>query len=496
MAIYSSAMSPGGQPHRPVASTFSRGHSGAVSRQLRSTLLASIIFGCGLRGHSQRKAHILLAVRTELLVDGDCHSIDGIRLAIKCLQEHCGQRVYVTLFASPRRCDNKKWARFMQENGISFRSVHRGSSGISAEPNDEAISREMRELSKLNVSIALLTEDTDFIDTILDLQPNSANITVLVPENRTGMIRQYETQGVSVLPVTLPKRHGSKVRAILHENGSGSVTFADPYEPPSYGDFEQAYKNVARLLQDLGYEGNLVQSCAKFWMLNQLGSLTVFPRQIPVLAAQTLFANFEFGIAREWEPYSRELAYFLPAYSKTRLTKIQERTYGYRLARSVFQAGGPFVLENSSELVLNALRKLGYLDGEFNTDVSEAMLVFINLPSNKTTLRKYGWLPVPGDNQQDVDQKLRLAFLSHQTPGEWQAMNNSSTARGSVLQILKKSQILSSTEDSIEDTFEGMKSYAKQQQLPVMRTFNGLVWTILRHKDKSPTSRRMVDFDR
>ena len=86
--------------------------------------------------------------RTELLVDGDCHSIHGIRLAIKCLEEYCGERVHTTLFAPPERGENKKWGKFMLENSISFHPVHRASSKeASAEPNDEAITKQIQNMS-------------------------------------------------------------------------------------------------------------------------------------------------------------------------------------------------------------------------------------------------------------------------------------------------------------------------------------------------------------
>ena len=118
---------------------------------------------------------------------------------------------------------------------MSFRPVHRASKEAS-EPNDEAITKHIRNMSKLQASnIAILTEDADFIDAVLDLRMSSTKITVtaLIPENLFGVIRKYQQQGVAVLQVPLP-RHAqcTMVRAILHEDG-GSVKLADPYEPIS-----------------------------------------------------------------------------------------------------------------------------------------------------------------------------------------------------------------------------------------------------------------------
>ena len=94
------------------------------------------------------------------------------------------------------------------------------------------------------------------------------------------------------------------------------------------------------------------------------------------------------------------------------------------------------MLEDSPSLVVRALRQLGFLDDDFNSDVSEAMFLFINSAENKKPLRKSGMLPCPGDSPLDVDSKLRSAFLSHATPDTWQV--KSPTAVKPVVQILKK----------------------------------------------------------
>ena len=214
------------------------------------------------------------------------------------------------------------------------------------------------------------------------------------------------------------------------------------------------------------------------------------------MALHRFFTESEAVMARSWERYSGKLAYFLPISSRGgKLSKQQEKMYVFVRARGVFKGGGPFMLEDSSDLVVIALRRLGFLDEDFNTDVPEAMFLFINLAENKKPLRKCGMLPCPGDNHLDVDRKLRCAFLSHATPETWQF--KSSKMMKPVLQVLRKAKLLPShidAEYSMEETFEAMKFYAKQQQLPVMRTFNTLAWRILRHNETSPTTRSVIDF--
>lgn len=222
-----------------------------------SLVLSSLVGFLSLcsRGQRTRKPQVWLASsRTKLLVDGDCHSIDGIRLAIRCLEEHCGETVHTTLFAPPKRLLSKKWRKFIEEDGMSFQPIHRASIDLSAEPNDQALAEAMRQLFKLQVSVALLTEDSDFIEPIVDLEEIGANITVLLPENLYGLIHRYKRHGVKVLEVPLPRKPpGTRVRALLHQDGGGSVKLADPYQTPASEHFASVQNEVANLLQALGY---------------------------------------------------------------------------------------------------------------------------------------------------------------------------------------------------------------------------------------------------
>ncbi|CAL1136463.1 unnamed protein product [Cladocopium goreaui] len=215
-----------------------------------------------------------------------------------------------------------------------------------------------------------------------------------------------EVSGVGSLNfgwLLLAGRGRSQVRAILDRDGSGSVELVDENgEPDSHDMFAPIHEAVHGVL-----------------------------------------AGSRFAVERNCKEYLRKLAYFLPITAKRgSLKKNEEKTFGYAKARAVFRGGGPFILEDSPDLAIRALTRLGYLD-QFNTDVPEAMFLFLNSAENKGSLRKFGWLPGPGDNHVDVDRNLRA-----------------------------------------------MKLYAKQHQLPVMRTLNGLAWSILRKSNaKDPTMR-------
>lgn len=274
---------------------------------------------------------------------------------------------------------------------------------------------------------------------------------------------------------------------------------AEPYEPVSNDIYIPVQETVAEFLEQLGYgvgrQGYMIQKCAKFWFANRMDSLTVFPYQPSVMAIHRICTQTK---STNFERYSGNLAYFLPITARRgKLKKGEESTFGYVRARGVFKGGGPFMLKDSSELVVHALKRLGYLDDAFNSDVPEAMFLFINAAENKIPLRKMGMLPAVGEGHLEVDRKLRKVFLSHGTPGTWQLVSKS---MATVVEILKKANVLSpGTEYSVEDvegTFEAMQSYVKQQRLPSMRTFNGLAFQILRNNKRYPTTRPVVDFDR
>lgn len=107
-----------------------------------------------------------------------------------------------------------------------------------------------------------------------------------------------------------------------------------------------------------------VQRTAKFWFANGLGSLQVYPSLLATLALDDAIRQKR----QRWVSNTKSLAYILPITSITKGTKVGLKTYGSRRARSIFQGGGPMILEDSPDLATQALHKLGYLDHSWNTD--------------------------------------------------------------------------------------------------------------------------------
>ena len=449
------------------------------------------------------KTTAVASSRLELLVDGDVFSIQLIRSAISRLEQESRHKVRTTLFMEPERLQNKKWAEFVGESGVTFQAVGRRSVELGREPNDEAIVDAMQKLSGVSKvdCVALMTQDTGFIRPILALQDQGKSIMVLTEESRFTLISTYQVAGVTIVGLQPVIDRCPKVLAVLLPNGTGSVKLGARFQEPSYETFVAQNQRVTKLMKDLGYRGGgrsfSGHECAKFWCANGLGPLTVWPYKAAVAGVHDFVTR---SSKSSWEPNSGKLAFVLPITKPSRITSRQLETYGSELAKAVFNGGGPFVLEDSPDLTAEALTKLGFLDDGLNADLAEAMHVFLNVAENKKALRKLGALPGTYDRCLDVDMKLREAFLSTASAGTWQIMRNQVTAMSPVVHILERAKALPRKADSKysdEELFEAMKVYVEQRHLPRARTFNGLRFRVLRYNErKDPTMRMEVDFDR
>ena len=474
---------------------FRKPSKGHLRPQLYVSCLAICLGFCGVR---RARRALAASARTELLVDADGFKIEDVQEAIAHLED--AGKLKTTIFAAPGRVINTKWAKLMATPGVRFQAVPRA--GIAREPNDDALVSCIRKVSRVQEvdRIALLTADKDFLDVGLQLRQCSTHFLVLVPQHRRSVIACYQEAGIEVVVLKTAYNRGSPVRAILHEDGDGYVELAKWYK--TVEDYNSLL-TVSEFLQNLGYmkaDDYVITAIAKFWFANRLGSLTVFPQPLATLALHVLVTQST-GLRNVWDPdsgRSGSLAYFLPlsAYPNTRRSKAKVKSHGNAHAYSVFQGGGPFMLEDSDDLIGQALSKLGYLDEDLNTDLTEAMLCFINAAENKKRLRKQGFLPCSGDANCDVQDKLRSAFLSSRVSGTWQIMNRSPDSLKPILSLLQEAKLLTKSASNRLEIFEAMKLYAATEKLPAMKTFNGLAWRIRRHRNRDPNRRSTVEIPR
>ena len=428
-----------------------------------------------------------------LLVDADTHSTEAIRGAIRILQRKKDGAVKTTIFAPPARAENAKWKRLFDEKDICFHPIARGSDA-TGEANDHAVVEELKRLGAPTCSvgcIALMTRDSDFVDIVAWAIRQGTDIIVMTSKLDTSSDRNYRSTGAEVMMMSVPgEATGANVRAVLHPSGYGTVQLAEPFTYATSGEEEMT--TVISFLQDLQYRKDaeyLGQSIAKFWFTNQLGPLTVFPGQCAIRAV--LARANQFGTS----PYVRckkQLAYFLPVSSRSTITKVHLQTYGSRRARAVFRGGGPFVLEDSADMVCQALKKLGFLDSKWNSDMSEALLAFFNVAENKQILRKqFDALPSNDDTASHVEDTLRHAFLSNDSSGQWRIAPKDSAER----EILCKEGFLDTKDASKGKVLKALKKYASKHQLPTMRNYNSYVYqTLGADRAAQPTDIGTVQF--
>ena len=417
------------------------------------------------------------------------HSIDHIRDAI-CELEKMKQVVHTTIFAEPGRNSNKRWSELFQDSRILFRPVPRDKSKVK-EANDDIIIQTLTTCDDAP-SFALLASDFDFVDAIKRAADRGKQVFLFIPSNKVGVIRQYLDAGVRVHEL---KSHSElpKVRAFLYADGRGDVEVGGPWHLPQNADSESTCE---RFLMNLGYMEEarrefIGPAAAKFWLTNELGeSLAVFPRELCVQRVYQLIGQHS---AKNLRRCAQDLAFFLPTSAHGKPSGGQLAKFGTAVARTVFRGGGPFMLRDSSSLVRRALEKLGYIDGDLNSDMLEAMLVFVNAPGNHHRLRKrLKSLPSFDDAAADVEEKLRHAFLSHLTDGMWRISPRDDSVRAR----LCKRGFLATAAAPKQDVFRAMADYAKKNHLPEMKTYNGYIFRILRAQENNPEETGTIELRR
>ena len=162
--------------------------------------------------------------------------------------------------------------------------------------------------------------------------------------------------------------------------------------------------------------------------------------------------------------------------------------FGSSLACSIFEGGGPFLLQDSRDLIARALHRLGYLDSSLNNDISEALFVFVN--RNKRTLCKLDALPSQCDQASTVEAELRHVFLSKGSSGQWIVAPEDVAVR----QHLCKQGFLHDVTADRTAVFQAMCNYAKREALPDMKTYSGYSFRILAGLNRSATRRGLVEF--
>eukprot|EP00438_Fugacium_kawagutii_P029589 Skav213421 [mRNA] locus=scaffold38:222768:223952:- [translate_table: standard] len=391
---------------------------------------------------------------------------------------------------------NPKWKRFMREPGIHFHAVPRATTYLN-EPGDEAIMSAMAMIqSNIDARIGLLTSDAGFIGSAVDMQKKGKRVVVLIPQQRIPVLKKYEDAGLQVVRLESDEA-APKVRAILHEDGSGSVHMAEAYDALTQSPPTEEVKAFLDNSVFKGQGGYLIQKCAKFHFENCTGSIPVYPPQLATIAVHDVMH----AKATPPKPCSQHLAFFIPVSAPGGGKKRNLETFGSARARSVWRGEGPFMKYDSPTLVAEVLENLGYIEGNVDdADLREPLFCFINRAGNKLLLRQIGLLPESGEARTDITRKLRAAFCSNDSSGFWQISSklDSFGEMQQIAQILKKAGLLADVDSynhSREEIFAAMKVYGQKHGLPMMRTFEALALQIRHFHDMNPTRRQLIEIE-
>ena len=468
-----------------------------LARSLQFSFSGHIVASCNIWDHQEhhysftgfRFFSIKRAV-TYLLVDADQVGKEMIEEATRCLKE---QNLEVLVFGNPQLCKAKWWSEFFSASDRQFRAVER--LGGLSDPSDDAIKREAERLVKLaqTKGFALLSSDRDFVDLVEMVRSFGKEMVVFLWKGRCGsrIQKAFEDAGATVFLVGAEPAV-NKVRAILNSDGSGSTELAeDPPDP----EFRALAEDVGNRLLCLGYRSDdschLRPALAKFWFRHGVGPLVVYPL-ISALRSARMFLSGQ----RKIEALTSDkdgLAFILPLSAGTRTSRtisISDRQlFGTGRAKRIYHGGGPFILRQSRGLTRTVLRRLGYLDDAMNSDLNEALLVFLNSADNKRNLRKTRMMPQMEDSRHEIERKINQTLVYGQIDGKW----SRATSDMEVRETLVAERLLVNAQQPQEEVLTAMQEYTRRHGLQAMKSYNGYVWQLKqRHNACDPNRRDQV----
>ncbi|CAK9005593.1 unnamed protein product [Durusdinium trenchii] len=417
--------------------------------------------------------------------------ITFIEQALRTLEERGYQDVRARIFGDRLKV-NDRWSHFFQDPRVEFRAVDTWRAKQEAEPVDEAVMAEARRLAQLRAEtprplmIALLVDDAGYARWLCEQGRGCVDL-ALCPDSSWGVKARLEEAPVKTLYVKTQRR-AQKVRAVLHANGTGSVRLASSFIAEEQGEMLEVVQNF---LMDLHYgDGGSYwpSSLAKFWFTNQLGKIIVYPVRFSLEAVYRLINRGSRRVGwKDGRVSQKNLAFVLPRGDFSARDPLDSK-YGSMLDCEVYEGGGPMMLHHSQHLVPQVLRRLGYLDHEYNTDLAEAMFVFINQKKNKELLRKHGHMRA-ASSAQEIEARLRDVFVAPECSGHWRLARPQDVR---LLEHLRREGFLGEDEAK-SNVFQAMKSYCKERGLPQMKTYGGCTTIIM--NSLRMASRRLFKFE-
>lgn len=414
-----------------------------------------------------------------VLMDGDTVGPSQWHALITALQ-HKGDVVEKYVFAPS---SNSRWQKHLAVHGVNVIEVARPLGG-KKDPNDLAIAMEAAWLAsqRPGISLALAVQDVDFLYCARRIKEKGCHVTIAIPRSFVGLKKLCEDLEVDTTMYDYVPEDGqsgtAKFKAVLNSNGECIIEshFWDGHREP-FND-----SGLRRTLHELEYmistEGPLLPSVAKFLLVNMLCPRVVWP--LPAALRETV--RIMKGKSRTlWQNDPGNLAFILPMGNQSQTTKSIRSTYGTSSCRAMCLGGGPFMLEDSDQLVPAVLKRLRYLDSELNVDLSEAIDVFCQTGRNTRCLIEIG-IEIPQSFVVQAKQTLlRSALLSRRSQGTWKAAPNDTNIRR---QLVSRGLIHNETAAK-PAVFQAMKALAQQKGLPKRTNYTSVVFDLhkAQHQD-------------
>ena len=334
--------------------------------------------------------------RIALLMDGDQVSKSHASAIIAAVKEQ-GELVDARWFGVP---DDEKHRESMAAQGVGLVLAPRLVGG-TLDLQDVLISMHAaRAISTGKAdTVALATgRDHDFVAVSKQLHEWGGKTMLLVhrandDHNKVCWLsRNFASVGTEIVPYSTRKPSASsKMQAVLQADGRSTMV---PTQEEDWQQWQwQDDTQVRTLLFSLGYLQEpgepLPPSIAKFYHVNEIGSLTVWPAWYSLKSAIELISQQQ---GRLWKRDPGNLIFVDPraqlAGGKT--NRMEERKYGTRICAEMALAGGPRIFNADDELVTRFLEALGYLDTDMNCDMGEAIMTFSAVAANRKKIAKLG----------------------------------------------------------------------------------------------------------
>eukprot|EP00929_Paragymnodinium_shiwhaense_P122536 TRINITY_DN95375_c0_g1_i1.p1 TRINITY_DN95375_c0_g1~~TRINITY_DN95375_c0_g1_i1.p1 ORF type:complete len:426 (-),score=23.95 TRINITY_DN95375_c0_g1_i1:213-1490(-) len=402
-----------------------------------------------------------------------------------------GRVVQAHALAAPGVVKSKKWVEAAEALGIDLVAVPRTD---KLQSNDLLVSLEAGISARTEGIdiVALASHDGDFVPIGKRIVALGKRFIAVFRDDCKGRVREkYKRVGAQVVNYAAPREATPsfwKFCMILHRNGSTSFTPLAAHalecctENASQVDFLTQFMIDLKYLPDAGQSALrcVDQAIAKFAFENSLDDVPLYPSR---LAFRRMYELISKQPSRTWNQSSGNYVFCLPV-AHNRKGTGDLSLYGSSVCSQYVRGGGGFILKDTTSLVRDILRRLGYLDDSLNSDLLEALDVFCARKDNVRNLRNHGvQFPLPTA----LHSKLFVVhsvFVSTKGKAIW----NIAPRDTSVRQFFTSRGLLQLS-DSQECVKAAMAEYCRVHDLPQRKSYNAYVAAVAAHiKGHDPTS--------